>query len=498
MAENNVIIEMRDICKAFGGTKALTNMSMVIEKGKIHALIGENGAGKSTLMKVLSGAVSNDSGVIKVDGNEVKITSPKTSIDLGISVIYQEFVLAPHLTVAENIFIDRFAQGKILVDWKKLREDAKDILSKLGFDDIDPNAEVRTLTVAYQQVVEICKSLSRNAKVLILDEPSAVLTFTEVEKLFSLLRGLREQGVAIVFISHRLEEIFQLCDDVTVMKDGCFVGRYDIHELTQQMLVEKMVGRELASYYPERHAEIGEVMLEVKGLNAGRMVQNISFYVKRGEVVGFSGLVGAGRTETMRAVFGADKKDSGKIYLKGEEVSFKNPKQAVNAKVGLLPEDRKQQGVILDLPIQWNTTLTVIGRVSRAGVMDRKSDKEFAGSALEKLRTKYETLTHPVSSLSGGNQQKVSLSKWLAAGCEVVILDEPTRGVDVGAKAEIYKNINELAEAGVAVIMVSSELQEIINMCDRAYVMRQGRMIGELQKSELSEISLMKLAVEVK
>lgn len=494
--DNKYVVEMNDISKNYSGIKALDNMNFRLKKGEIHALIGENGAGKSTLMKVLSGAVMNDRGTIKINGQESKITSPRVSMDLGVSIIYQEFMLAPHLTVAENIFIDKLSDKGAIINWKKLRTEAKKLLVELGFDDIDPNERVMELTVAHQQVVEICKSLSRNAKILVLDEPSAVLTFSEIEKLFKLLRNLKNQGIAIVYISHRLDELFELCDTITVMKDGCFVGEFDVNEIDKKGLIEKMVGRELSTLFPKRNTKLGEIILEVKNLRAGRMVDDVSFNVKKGEVVGFSGLVGSGRTETMRAIFGDDKIDSGKVIYKERVVEFKSPYDAVRNKVGFLPEDRKHQGVLVELPIRLNTTLTCLKKITKAGVINHKIDASFAADILGKLNAKYGDINDNVDSLSGGNQQKVALAKWLAADCELIILDEPTRGVDVGAKAEIYKSINDLAESGVAVIMISSEMEEIINMSDRVYVMRQGRITGELAKSELTEVEIMKLCVE--
>ncbi|GMQ61723.1 sugar ABC transporter ATP-binding protein [Vallitalea maricola] len=343
--------------------------------------------------------------------------------------------------------------------------------------------------------MEICKSLSRNAKILVLDEPSAVLTFSEIEKLFKLLRKLKNQGIAIVYISHRLDEIFQLCNSITVMKDGCFVGNYGTNEIDKKGLIEKMVGRELSTLFPKRNAKIGENILEVKNLNRGNMVQNVSFNVKKGEVVGFSGLVGAGRTETMRVIYGADKRKEGIVLYNEREVEFKSPYDAVKNKIGLLPEDRKQQGVLVEMPISQNVTLTSLKKITTSGIINHKKDAEFAASLLKELEAKYGKIDDPVDSLSGGNQQKVALAKWLAADCELIILDEPTRGVDVGAKAEIYKAINQLAEAGVAIIMISSELEEIIHMSDRVYVMKQGHITGELSKSDLNEVNIMKLCV---
>ena len=491
-------VEMEHIDKTFGGVYALKDVSLRVRPGEVHALIGENGAGKSTLMKILSGAVSRDQGTIKIDGQEVKIASPRDGKDLGIATIYQEFMLAPHLTVAENIFIDRLTQKRVTINWKQLNKDASQILSKLGFQDINPKQKVSELSVAYQQVVEICKNLSRDAKVLILDEPTAVLTFTEIEKLFDLVRLLKKDGVSIIYISHRLEEIFQLCDMITVFKDGKFIKELSVDEIDKDGLINLMVGREMSTLFPKRNAKIGDVVLEVKDLNCGKMVQDVSFSVSAGEVLGFSGLVGAGRTETMRAIFGVDRRDSGEVKFFGKDVFFKAPKEAVESGLGLLPEDRKQQGVLLHQSIRINTTMSSLKQIKNViDVINIKKEKSTVESILDDLSTNYASMEDEVSSLSGGNQQKVALAKWLAADCKCVILDEPTRGVDVGAKVEIYKVINDLAEQGVAVIMVSSEMTEIIGMCDRVIIMRQGKITGEVGHEELYENVLIKYAMGV-
>ncbi len=496
MEENRV--ELLNISKRFGGVYALKDVSLCIKKGEIHALVGENGAGKSTLMKILAGAISKDTGTIRIDGQEVEINSPRAGKQMGISTIYQEFMLAPHLTVAENIFLDRLVQNGKLINWKKLKSDAADILEKLGFGNIDPSKRVGELSVAYQQVVEICKNLSTNAKVLVLDEPTAVLTFSEIEKLFSLIRKLKQEGVSVIYISHRLEEIFELCDSITVLKDGTFVKEVRKDDINKQSLINAMVGRELSTLFPERKAQIGNVAMKVEGLHVDKTVKDVSFEVRCGEVLGFSGLVGSGRTETMRAIFGADKKQSGKIQFFGKEIDFKSPKEAVKSRLGLLPEDRKQQGVLLKQSIRINTTLSSLRKVENIpGWIKKKKDIEVTEKILEQLSTKYGSMEDDVSSLSGGNQQKVALAKWLAADCECIILDEPTRGVDVGAKVEIYKNINDLAAQGKAIIMISSEMEEIIGMCDRAIIMRQGMVVGELAKEELSENNLINLAMGV-
>jgi len=498
MQEIKYCLEMRNITKHFGGVKALTDVSVKVEPQEIHALIGENGAGKSTLMKVLSGAYKKDSGEILIDGKVVNITNPKEAKDLGIAIIYQEFMLAPDLTVAENIYIDQLAVGKGLINWKELRQKTKEQLSRLGFDDIAPTAKVGDLSVAYQQVVEICKNLTRNAKVLVLDEPTAVLTFSEIKKLFEILRKLRDDGVSIIYISHRLEELFELSNHITVLKDGGYVGTVETGSIDKSKLVTMMVGREMSQMFPSRNAKIGEEVLRVEHLNAGSMVQDVSFSVRSGEILGFSGLVGAGRTETMRAIFGDGKITSGKVIYFGKEVCFKNPKEAIANGFGMLPENRKEQGLLLRQSIRMNTTLTVLfSKITRFDVINHGKEKEYARDLLAGMSTKYGNLDDKADSLSGGNQQKIALAKWIAADCKCIVFDEPTRGVDVGAKTEIYKIINDLAEQGVGVIMISSEMPEIIGMCDRVIVMRQGRVTGEFQNEDINENSMIKSAMGV-
>ncbi len=495
--EGHYRLEMKNISKHFGGVKALKDVSLRVEPGEIHALIGENGAGKSTLMKVLSGAYQRDGGQIFIDGKEAKITNPKESKELGVAIIYQEFMLAPDLTVAENIFIDKLSAGKATINWKKLRADAKEQLEKLGFSDINPNAKCGSLSVAYQQVVEICKCLTRNAKILVFDEPTAVLTFSEIKKLFEVINKLKSEGVSIIYISHRLEEIFELSQHITILKDGTYVDTVKTTEFDKQRLVNLMVGREMTDMYPKRHATIGDVVLKVENLCAGKMVQDVSFEVRAGEVLGFNGLVGAGRTETMRAVFGADKRDSGTIYYFGKEVNWKSPRAAIKEKFGFLPEDRKKQGLLLEQSIRMNTTLACLDKITISGLINHGAEKKFVKETLASIQTKYGNTEDNANSLSGGNQQKVALAKWIAADCKCIVFDEPTRGVDVGAKTEIYKVMNNLAEQGVAVIMISSEMPEIIGMCDRVVVMRNGKISGEVSRDELSENTLIKFAMGV-
>lgn len=492
-------LEMRGISKSFGGVRALSDVSLRVKPGEIHALLGENGAGKSTLMKILSGAYKRDSGEILIDGKPVKIDGPKDSKDNGIAVIYQELMLAPDLTVAENIFIDNMAEGSAFINWKKLRAETKKLLVSLGFDDINPNTVCADLSVAYQQIVEICKNLSRDAKILVLDEPTSVLTFKETEHLFEILNRLKAQGISIIYISHRLEEIFRICDTITVLKDGGYVTTVNTDEIDKERLVNLMVGREMTAMFPERHATIGEVVLRAEDIHAGKMVDGVRFEVHAGEVLGFSGLVGAGRTETMRAIFGADRMDSGRVTYLGKDVRFRSPREAVKAGLGMVPENRKEQGLLLQQSIRMNTTLACMNKVTDKthNIIFHAKEKAFVKEVLGAIHTKYASTEDNADSLSGGNQQKIALARWMAADCRCIIFDEPTRGVDIGAKMEIYGVINSVAQAGVAVIVISSEMPEIIGLCDRVIVMNKGRVTGELKKEELSENNLIKLAMEV-
>ena len=496
--EGQYKLEMKGITKRFGKVTALHDVSLNVKPGEIHALVGENGAGKSTLMKILSGAYTKDEGTILVDGKEVNIDGSRSSMNLGIAIIYQEFMLAPDLTVAENIFIDRLSSGGVAINWSKLRSDAREQLDKLGFGDINPNAKCGSLSVAYQQVVEICKCLARNARVLVFDEPTAVLTFKEVRKLFEIIKRLKEEGVSIVYISHRMEEIFELSDRITVLKDGGYVTTLNTADTDQRSLVNLMVGREMKDMFPPRHASIGETVLKVENLQAGKMVQGVSFEAHSGEVLGFYGLVGAGRTETMRAIFGADKKDSGKVYYFGKEVNWKSPKEAVSEQFGLLPEDRKKQGLLLEQSIRMNTTLACLKtKIAPKGLINHRSEKNLVKQQLASIQTKYGDTEDNANTLSGGNQQKIALAKWMTADCKCIVFDEPTRGVDVGAKVEIFNVMNSLAEKGVAIIMISSEMPEVIGMCDRVEIMRNGKITGELNKTELSEDALIAFAMGV-
>jgi ribose transport system ATP-binding protein len=498
VTQSNSLVEMVNISKSFGGLRALANVNFSAKAGEIHALMGENGAGKSTLIKILSGAYNKDTGEVYIDGKKAEISNPQSAYEYGISVIYQEFALAPHLTVAENIYIDHLGSSRGIIRWKKLKRDAKELLERLGFQDIDVMTPVSELTVAYQQVVEICKALSRESKVLVLDEPTAVLTSNEVENLFKILNNLKKKGVCIIYVSHRLKEIFSICDRITVLKDGKNVDVVNVKDINEERLVSMMIGRSLNELFPQRNSRIGEEVFRVEGISRGSMSQDVSFSVRAGEVLGISGLVGAGRTETMRAIFGADKKESGKIFLYNEMVSINTPKQAVERGIGMLPEDRKKNGVLLGMPIYINATLNILKSFTGPfGWINKNMEKTAVEKLADTLALKTASIKNNASTLSGGNQQKVALMKWLASDSKVLILDEPTRGVDVGAKVEIYRIINKLAEEGVAIIMISSEMTEIIGMCDRALVMRLGKVTGELSKAELTEFNLIKSAMGV-
>lgn len=489
----NYRVEMRGIRKSFSGVPALRNVDLRIRPGEIHALVGENGAGKSTLMKILAGAYAKDAGEILIDGKPVEIHSPRDGKANGVGIVYQEFELAPDLTVAENIFLDRLSEQKI-IRWKPLFEQARKELDKLGFD-IDPRKKVKQLTVAYQQIVEIAKVLSSNAKILVMDEPTAVLTPREAEKLFALLNKLRAENVSIIYISHRMEEIFELADTITVMRDGEVTGFGRKEDLTTSGVIEMMIGRKLDTLFPSRQNEIGEEILRVEGLT-GKGFSDISFHVQQGEVLGIAGLVGSGRTEIVRAIFGADKKESGKVFLRGRELKIRSPHDATKAGIGLVPESRKEQGLVVDFPIRANMTMSnICSAAPFAGVINGRKERALANELVKKLAIKASSIELAAKKLSGGNQQKVVLAKWFNTQSEVIIFDEPTRGVDVGAKIEIYNLINEFANRGLGVIIISSELAEIIGMCDRVMVIAEGKKTGELGKESLNELEIMKLAV---
>ncbi|MCX6628274.1 MAG: sugar ABC transporter ATP-binding protein [Candidatus Solibacter sp.] len=489
-------VEIAGVSKSFRAVQALKDASFNVRPGEIHALVGENGAGKSTLMNILSGVLRQDSGTIRMDGRLVEIPDPRAGRRLGIGIIHQEMALVPALTVAENIFISHLSRRSGLVDWHDLNHRAGELLARTGFPEIDPRATVASLGVAYRQVVEIAKGLSENVSVLILDEPTAVLAPQEVENLFAALRGLREQGVGLVYISHRLDEIFRIADRITVLKDGGVVRTVLPSEITPADLIGLMIGRTLTAMFPPRNSTAGAEALRVEALHRGGKFRDVSFAVRAGEIVGIAGLVGSGRTEILRAIFGADPKDGGTICVGGRRVRIHSPRDAVRNGIALVPESRKDHGVILGMSIRKNITLPSIGRVAGAfGIIRQNKEKSVAQRLSGRLRIKSRSIEAEVAELSGGNQQKVVLAKWLGTDCRVLLLDEPTRGVDVGAKAEIYGLINDLAGAGLAIVMVSSEMMEMIGLCDRVLVVSQGEIGGVLEGAAITEENIMRLAV---
>ncbi|MDT3380013.1 sugar ABC transporter ATP-binding protein [Labrys neptuniae] len=481
------------ITKSFGGVHALKGVDFDVQSGEVHALLGENGAGKSTLMRVLGGELQPSSGEVKIAGRHVDFRDPRMAKALGIAVIHQELALAPDLSVAENIFLGELPG---VFAGPGLRKRAGELIKRLGFD-IDPGERVGNLAVAHQQVVEIAKALSREVKIIIFDEPTAVLSDRDAARLHKVIADLRAHGVGVVYISHRLEEVMRISDRMTVMKDGQLVGTVAAKDVSIDDIIRMMVGRPLSALFPERgERKIGEEVISVSALHAGRKVRNVSLAVRAGEIVGLGGLVGSGRTEVARLIFGADKPDSGAIKLKGKPVHFRSPRDAVAAGVGLVPEDRKHQGVILDKPIRVNATMARMSSITTAlGFLRRGLERRTVSELGQSLRLKAASVDAPVSSLSGGNQQKVVLAKWFHADGDLIILDEPTRGVDVGAKTEIYTLVNRLAEAGKAVLVISSEHQELFGLCDRVLVMREGEIRGELRPDGYSEENLLSLAM---
>jgi ribose transport system ATP-binding protein len=494
-SEVRPLLQMRGITKRYPGVTALDNVDFEVMPGEVHALVGENGAGKSTLMKILAGADVKDSGQILIGGEEVHITTPQEAMRLGISIIYQEFNLVPYMNAAENIFLGREPMSKVpgIVDFRRMYAEAERVISELGVR-LDVRVPVNQLSVAQQQMVEIAKATSRSARIIAMDEPSATLTEHELENLFSLIRRLRADGVSIIYISHRLDEIFRIADRVTVLRDGKFIATKPVSETSREEIIRMMVGRELKDTIPKKEVAHGDVVLEVKGLNRSGVIHDISFAVRRGEILGIAGLVGAGRTEVARAIFGADPIDSGEILLEGKPVTIRSPKDAIRLGIGLMTEDRKALGLILGMAVRENVTLANLDPLSRLGFVSRRKEQEVTNRFVEDLMIKTPSIEQAVQNLSGGTQQKVVLAKWLFTQSKVLIFDEPTRGIDVGAKTEIYQLMNRLAEQGVGIIMISSELPEILGMSDRILVMHDGRIVGELSREEATQEKIMFLA----
>ncbi len=487
-------IVIEGVKKHFGGVRALSDFNLRVDKGTIHAIVGENGAGKSTLMKILSGIYTRDAGRILLDGEEVHFETPQQSREKGVGIVHQELALSPDLSVAENIFLDDLGRGRPLVDWKAINARAGELLKSFGFP-IDPRRRTGDLTVAYQQMVEITKSLARDVNILILDEPTAVLTAPEIDLLFDNLRRLKAKGVTILYISHRLEEIFRIADGITVVKDGVTVCDLDPATCSENDIITAMVGRELKSLFPVKTPPQDEPLFEIRRLTRRGVIEDIDLVVNKGEIVGLAGLIGSGRTEIAECIFGLARYQQGEMIKNGRKVSVAHPADAVAQGIGLVPENRKEQGAVLPMGIDANMTMSRLGGVSRFGVIRHGYEQTLTQRLREQLRIKLGKLSDPVMSLSGGNQQKVVLAKWLNVGCDFLVFDEPTRGVDVGAKSEIYNIIHRLAEEGKGLLVISSELPEVIGLCHRVYVMADGRIAGELAGDELSEERIMSLAI---
>jgi len=485
------IIELREIAKHFGGVQALRGVDMSLFPGEVHALVGENGAGKSTLVKILAGIHRPDAGALKIGGEVVELRSPTQAQALGIAVVQQEPMLFPDLDVAENVFMGRHPRDRFgRVDWKRIYREVDQLFASLDVS-LSSHMPVQGLSVAEQQLVEIAKALSLQARVLVLDEPTAALSSHEVEELFAVVKQLRERGVAILFVSHRLEEVFRIADRVTVFRDGTHIITAPISAMNTEEIIKHMVGRELSNLFPKGEAEIGDVVLEVRHLTRAGVFADVGFQLRRGEILGFAGLVGAGRTEVARVLFGIDRAESGEVWLKGKKLRIRSPQQAMDNGIAYVPEDRHQQGLVMNFSIASNVTLPILQQVSRLGLINPRREQKIAGEYSRQLHIHSTGVEQLVNALSGGNQQKVVLSKWLATNPSVLILDEPTRGIDVGAKAEVHRIISDLAAGGLAIILISSELPEVLAMADRVLVLHEGRVTGTFARSEATQERVM-------
>jgi ribose transport system ATP-binding protein len=489
---NRIVLSLKNIVKRYPGVLALDHVSLDFVEGEVHALLGENGAGKSTLIKAVSGAIDFDGGTISIGGQEHVKMTPHLARSLGIGVIYQEFNLVPTMSSAENIFLGEKIGNDIFVDTGVVEKRTKEILKQFNVD-IDPKVLARDLSPAQQQIVEIAKAVSKNVKILIMDEPSAPLSVSEVGIMFEIIRQLKQRGVTIIYISHRLEEVFQISDRVTVMRDGCYVATKYTKDTNRRELINLMVGRELKEIYPARSIVPIEVALEAKNLS-GNGDKDISFSVKKGEILGVSGLVGAGRTELAMVLFGAVPAEGGEIWVKGKPVRIKSPADAMRHRIGLLTEDRKGQGLFLEMAVKWNICFPIVRRLSKYGFVNTKREDEIAGNYFNRLNIRAPSLMQLVKNLSGGNQQKVVLAKSLAAESEILVFDEPTRGIDVGAKQEIYKLMCELANSGIAIMMISSDMEELLGMSDRIVVLCEGRFAGEVHREQFTQDYILDLA----
>lgn len=490
------VLSLKNISKSYDGQTVLDHVNFKVEAGEILGLLGENGAGKSTLMRIITGIRTADEGEIFFEGQKIVPGNPRHAQDIGISIIHQELNLTDNLSVAENIFLGRVPVNKFRqVDFKKLNKQTQDLLDKYDFD-MDAKAKVGDLPVGKQQMVEIAKAVSTNAKIILMDEPTSALTEDETKKLFSLMETLQKQSIAIVFISHKLEEIYRICTKVQVLRDGKDMGEYDITNIKEDELIKLMVGREISERFAKKTNKPGEEILRVEHLSRGNVLKNISFSVRKGEVFGIAGLMGSGRSELVNAIFGIDKIDSGDIYINGQKVKIKNSRDAIKNKIGYVPEDRKKEGLVVNFSVQKNISLTVFNKIrEKLGFINEKKEKSIAKQAVKNLEVKVQSVDEQVKFLSGGNQQKVVLAKWMETNPDILILDDPTRGIDVGTKAQIYTLINDLTVQGKAVILISSEMPEVLNMSDRIGIMCEGAMNAIVESNKTSQESIMKYAI---
>ena len=496
--EDKVLLRIRNITKIFPGVKALDQVSLQVEVGEVHALVGENGAGKSTLVNIISGVLRPDSGEMTLDQRKYAPANPRESQILGIGFVHQEMALCPHLSIAENVFIGRLPRKlAALADFEKARVETGGLLKKFATD-LDPKTKVQELTIANQQIVEIIKALSLDCRLLILDEPTSSLTEAETENLFQIITDLKSRGISILYISHRLSEVFQICDRISVLRDGGLVKTLAVADTSEDEVISQMVGRSIEAFYPAKHPNAGEEILRVEDLSCGKKFQHISFSVRGGEILGLSGLIGAGRSEVARALCGIDRYEKGQVYLDGKKIRFNNSYEAIQSKIAYLTENRKTEGLFLKLAIKTNIVVTSLKTITRRKLVDRGKEESLTRKYIEILRIKTAGLQQKVLNLSGGNQQKVMVAKWLAINPVVLFMDEPTRGIDVGAKTEIHYLMRELCNRGIGIVLISSELPEIIGMCDRVIVMNEGLKTGELVGEEITEENIMRLAAAKK
>jgi len=497
MADSQYVLEMDKVCKSFPGVKALDDVTFSVKRGDCHCLVGQNGAGKSTLIKILAGAYPLDLGVVRLDGRQVTFRSPDQALRMGISVLYQELALNPYFNAVENIFIGRELSNRWgIIDYETMKREAADLIDPFGVH-VNLNVPIRELSVAQQQIVALAKALSFDSKVVVFDEPSAVLTTEELERLFAIIMRLKQSGVTVIYISHRLEEIFRIGDMVTVLRDGRVVGTTPVAEVTQPDLVRMMVGRDVGMEFPARKGCPSETYLEVANVRAPGLHSEASLVVRKGEILGIFGLVGSGRTELAHAIAGMSRVEYGEIRLKGERLSIQSPADGIRKGVALLPENRKDEGLVLGMSVAENTTMPIWRRIQKVGLLDRRELRCVADTYVNKLGVKTAGLDYPVRNLSGGNQQKVVLAKWLAANSQVLILDEPTRGVDIGAKMEIYRLVVDAAEQGLGIVLISSELGEVLGLADRVLVMRAGCIVGEFDPREVDQETILARAMGV-